>query len=131
MYREESHIGGIMKQAILLVLLFFATNLQSASAQTENVKEAVDVVVLFCVAGGEKFEISGSAKIEGGLALKKLGVTAGADIDISKSEARELVDGLRESMSKVNAEQASEARKCIQPYINRILDFIRGEVAVQ
>jgi hypothetical protein len=118
-----------MKQTVLWMLLFIATNVQGTPTQTENVKEAVDVIVLFCVAGGDKYEISGNAKIEGGLALKRPGVTAGAEIDISKSEARGLVEGLRDSMNNVTADQASEARKCMQPYIDRILDIILGKAA--
>lgn len=101
-----------------------------AAEQSKDVKEAIDVIVLFCVAGGEKFEVSGDAKVEGGLALKKFGVTGSADISISKSEARGLVEGLRESMNKVSAEQASEARKCMQPYIDRVLDILIGKPAV-
>jgi hypothetical protein len=123
--------GGSMLRSIVFGLLIVLIGDRGAGAQTKNVKDAIDVIVLFCVAGGDKFEISGAGKAEGGLAFKKFGATGEADINISKSEARGLVDGLRQEMSKLTAEQASEARKCMQPYIDRILNLIVGSSPIE
>lgn len=43
-----------------------------AAEQSKDVKEAIDVIVLFCVAGGEKFEVSGDAKVEGGVGAEEV-----------------------------------------------------------
>jgi hypothetical protein len=114
---------------VALGLLLVLGQTEAAIAQTKNVQDAVDVIVMFCVAGGEKFEVSGTGKGDGGLELKKEGKPSSADITISKSEARGLVDGLRREMSNVTANQASEARKCMQPYIERILDTLLGKAS--
>lgn len=114
------------------VLLFFAVIILLRSFYPaavladypQNVKEAIDVIVLFCVAGGEEYQISGALNVEGGLALKKAGVTAGAEIQISKSDARGLVEGLRHEMSMITGEQATQARNCMQPYIDRIVNIL-------
>jgi hypothetical protein len=84
----------------------------------------MEVIVLFCVAGGEEFKISGDTKIEGGLTLKKCGSTSSGEIKISKSEARGLAEGLRNEMSKVTGEQAPEARACMKPFIDRISNIL-------
>ena len=89
-----------------------------------NVQEAIDVIVLFCVAGGDRYDIKAKARADGSLALKKIGVSGGGEISISKSEARGLVQGLQNAMTKVAGDQASEARACMKPYIDRILDIL-------
>jgi hypothetical protein len=89
-----------------------------------NVKEAIDVIVLFCVAGGKENKVSVDAKVEGGLSVKKPGVTGGAGISLSQSQAKGLVEGLRGEMNKITGEQASEARQCMKPYIDRIVNIL-------
>lgn len=100
---------------------------QAALAQTNpsNIQDAINVIVMFCVAGGEKFEISGTTGGgDSGLELKKEGSGTGSGITISsKSGAKSLVDGINNAMTRVAASQASEARKCMQPYIDRIVDL--------
>lgn len=118
--------GGLDKMfraviaVILGVLLIFCLQ-QDALAQTKKVRDAVDIIVMFCVAGGAKFEVSSTGSGNGGLDLKKEG---GANIQMSKSEARGLVDGIQNKMDKLTAEQASEARRCMQPYIARIVNLV-------
>lgn len=115
-----------MVKSIIVGLLMVLIGTAGVKAQTQNVKDAIEVIVLFCVAGGDKFEISGTGTAEGGFSLKKIGVTGKADINISKSEVRGLVDGLKQEISKLGAEQASEARSCMRPYIDRLLNLILG-----
>jgi hypothetical protein len=110
------------RACILGLLLIFGQN-QGALAQA-NVQDAIKVIVMFCVAGGEKFEVSRTGSGSGGLELKKEGGASGAGITLSSnSEAMGLVDGINSAMSNVTASQASEARKCMQPYIDRIVDI--------
>jgi hypothetical protein len=116
----------------VLGLLLTLGQTQGAVAQTKNVQDAINVIVTFCVAGGEKVEVSGAGNSDGGLELKKPGGAGATGITFSKSEAKGLVDGIRNQMSKVTADQASEARKCMQPYIDRIVDLIlpRGSLSL-
>jgi hypothetical protein len=120
-------VGGFQRmfRRVLLGLLLASSQNHGALAQSKNVQDAIGVIVMFCVAGGEKFEVSGAQTGDGALSLKKEG-GADADITISKSEARGLVDGIRLQMNNVTANQASEARKCMQPYIDRILNTLLG-----
>jgi hypothetical protein len=111
-------IRGMLRGVVLGVLLAFSQN-QAALAQTKNVREAIDVIVMFCVAGGKTYEFSGTVKGDG-LDLKKQGGT------ISQSERQGLVDGINDKMNNLTAAQASEARKCMQPYISDILKMMSG-----
>lgn len=119
-----------MWRNILLMSLLVAVPLMPASLwaaePSQNVKDAVDVIVLMCVAGGEKYEISGTADLDGGLLLRKVGASGRAEVKVSKSEVKGLVDGLNQSLSKIAADQASEARRCMQPYLQRIVDHMLG-----
>ena len=110
--------------AAVLVALSSVPGVTTAQPQPQNVKSAIDVIVLFCVAGGEKYSLVTTGDASAGLALKKLGANASAQITITKSEARGLVDGLNASLSTLSAQQASEARKCMQPYIDRVIDLL-------
>lgn len=92
---------------VALTILLMGIGGQAVCAQTRNVQEAIDIIVMFCVAGGSKSEVSGSE-----------------NISIARSDARGLVDGLRNAMSNTTAAQASEARRCMQPYIDRILNML-------
>ena len=109
---------------VLIVIHSYNANAQS---EAENVQEAIKVITLFCLAGGEKYDLTTSGSLEGGISFKNNGAKGKGDITFSKTEAKGIVDGLRQEMSKASAEQASEARKCMQPYIDRILDAILGK----
>ena len=113
----------MFRRVALGLLLVFSQN-QGALAQAKNVQDAIDVIVMLCVAGGEKIEVSGAGSGDGGLELKKESGASSANMTFTKSEAKGLVDGIRREMSNVTANQASEARKCMQPYIDRIVDLI-------
>jgi hypothetical protein len=107
--------------------LLFAINLgQSAFAQSKNVQDAINVIVLFCVAGGDKVEISTLTNSSDAVELKTAG-GSNASIRINRSSARGLVEGIIGEMNSVSANQASEARKCMQPYIERIVDLVLGK----
>jgi hypothetical protein len=112
-----------MLRVLAFVLLLTFARHESVLAQPNNVQQAINVIVTFCVAGGERFEISSIGTGAGGLELKKQGAGNGAGITLSSnSQAKGLVDGINNAMTTVSASQASEARKCMQPYIDRILD---------
>jgi hypothetical protein len=112
----------------LLALSLLLSPIPKAAADTsQNVKDAIDALVLMSVAGGTRYEMETKGGIEGGLALKKLGVGASGEIKITRSEARGLVDGLQNAMSQIASEQASAARDCMRPWIDRILKQILGD----
>ena len=117
--------GLFFRTTIGLVLSILP--LTAAAEPSQNVKDAIDAIVLMCVAGGTKYDVEVKGGVEGGLALKKFGATGSGEIKISRSEARGLVEGLQNAMSKIASEQASAARDCMRPYIDRILKQILGD----
>jgi hypothetical protein len=119
--QRQRGIRNICRAATFGLLLAFSQN-QEVLAQA-NVDDAIRVIVTFCVAGGEKFEVSGSGG--GSLELKREGGANTAGITLSsRTEAKGLVDGINNAMTSVTASQASEARKCMQPYINLVLEYL-------
>ena len=110
----------------LFGLALLLTPIHCALAQPRNVQDAIDVIVLFCVAGGDRVEISGSADNAQGVEVKRSSGASGTGIAISRSSARGLVDGIIHQMNSVSANQASEARRCMQPYIERMIDLLLG-----
>lgn len=119
---------------VVVALLAFVAGLSGtldahAQSGAANAKQAVDLIVLMCVAGGEKVEIVGNVKVEGGLSLRRPGLSGAGELKISSTEAKGLVEGLTASMNKMSADQASEARKCMQPFISQVLAMLpKGEV---
>jgi hypothetical protein len=119
--------GGLhMYRALLLALALTLSANYQVLAQRGNVEEAINVVVLFCVAGGERVEITGTTSDDKGVEVRKNTGTGNTSISISRSSARGLVDGIIGQMNKVSADQASEARRCMQPYIERIISLLLG-----
>lgn len=121
--RMSPSVGRAVRQILrvacaltLLLPLISSTSL----AQKDSVKDAIDVIVMFCVAGGERVEVSSSGKTDEELTVRQ----GTSDVTISKSEAKGLVDGILQQMNGIAAGQASEARKCMQPYIDRILNVL-------
>lgn len=124
---QQQEIREILR-ALMFGLLLALTPTQGAFAQTKNVQDAITVIVLFCVAGGDRVEISNTGKGDGEIQLKSGGGANSPGITIStKTAARGLVDGILREMSQVSAAQASEARKCMQPYIERIINTLLGQ----
>jgi hypothetical protein len=57
--------------------------------------------------------------------VKKLGGGDSANIQISsRSQAKGLVEGLKQELNKVSADQLTQARECMKPYIDRVLNYI-------
>ena len=129
-FRSNSKYATIwssLKQCFLVTLFLVLTCNPSQAQYSEDVKSAIDVIVLFCVAGGHAFTIEGTGAVEGGLALRKVGVAGSADITLSKSEAQGLVEGLKGEMNSITGQQALEARECMRPYTDKITCIILGE----
>lgn len=111
----------------IISALLILTAPTATAEPAQNVKDAIDIIVLMCVVGGTKYEMEFKGGVEGGLALKKLGIAGSGEITISRSEARGLVEGLQNAMSQIASEQASAARDCMRPYIDRILKQVLGD----
>lgn len=114
---------GFFKYLFALLPALISTN---AFPATNSVKDAVDIIVLFCVAGGSSNTVSVDAKVDGGLSVKKYGVGGEVGVNLTNTQARGLVEGLKGELSKVTGEQATQARECMRPYIDRILNIILG-----
>jgi len=97
-----------------------------ASAASSQVEEAVKLITTFCVAGGDSVRIVGSGEVEGGFALKKLGVGVEGTLEFTTEESKGLVRGLQNEINELAAEQQSEARRCMQPYIDRLVNLLIG-----
>ncbi|WP_422366369.1 hypothetical protein [Pelagibius sp.] len=101
----------------------------SHAASSNDVQEAIDLIVTFCVAGGESVTLVAKGEVEGGFALRRLGVGAEGEIEFTSEQSKGLVKGLQSEINSLAAEQQSEARRCMQPYIDRMLQFILGDPA--
>jgi hypothetical protein len=112
----------MLRRMAFVLLLTFAGH-ENAVAQSDSVQKAIDLIVTFCVAGGEKFEISNIGNGGTGLQVKGQGAGATGVTLSTNSQAKGLVDGINNAMTTASAGQASEARRCMQPYIDRILDI--------
>jgi tetratricopeptide (TPR) repeat protein len=93
---------------------------------SNKVREVVDTIYALCVAGGENFVISGGGDADIDISLKRLDLAGHAkgEIKVNKSQAKGLVDGLSAKMNSITAQQASEVRKCIEPYRDRIMKLV-------
>lgn len=97
-----------------------------ANAASDEIEQAIQLIVTFCVAGGESVKLVVSGDVEGGFALKRLGVVGEGTLEFSSEESKGLVRGLQNEINQLAAEQQSEARRCMQPYIDRMVNLLIG-----
>jgi hypothetical protein len=88
------------------------------SAQSSRVKEAADLILKLCIAGGsDSIEISPEED-----SLKVTG--KGSSVTIDRRDWSGLVGGISKEITVLSAQQASEARNCTQKYLGDILNFL-------
>jgi hypothetical protein len=89
------------------------------AAQTVNrVKEAADLILRLCIAGGaQSVEINRK-----GNSIELSGTNGHLEID--RRESSGLVGGISKEITALSAQQASEARSCTQKYLKELLDII-------
>lgn len=88
------------------------------AAAQQNVNAAIQAIVTLCMAGG-----SISSVVSQGNSIN-LNTDVGSVIRLNKSEAQGFVDGLPSALNAYSADQAREARRCMQPHLARIVDII-------
>jgi len=104
------------------LFVIFMSLATSAIAQNRdgNVQQAIDLIVLFCVAGGQEV----TTEVREGSSDQISINSPGRTVTLSSRQVRGLVDGISSTMTGLTAEQASEARNCMRPYIDRILSVL-------
>jgi hypothetical protein len=115
----SNKLSKYLFSALFGILLYY-NGLYPAYSQSQRVKEAVDIIVLLCVAGGNQISVredsnTNRASVSGG---------SGRSVTINKNDARGLVEGLTNAISQLTAEQANNARDCMKPHLKRILDIV-------
>lgn len=95
---------------------------KATSHQNNNVDKAIQWIKEACVTSGREVEISGTGK--GEISIKRVGAEAGAEISIKQHDGLPIAFG-REMMG-----QATEMRKCMGPYIERIVSALLGDTTV-
>ncbi|CAH8206845.1 hypothetical protein [Vibrio aestuarianus] len=85
----------------------------------QNVDKAVEFLEKACVTKGSSFEIKAAA--DGSIKVKNL-LNSGVKGSVSLSK-KELV-GFADAASELSANQASEMRTCMKPYIDQILSVL-------
>jgi uncharacterized protein len=102
----------------LTFLLPISANAFAASSGDEKVNSAVTLVLTLCVGGGSTVTIHSNDQ-------NQLQIKTGSDgVTLERHEAQGLVDGLTNSMSAVQADQANRVRACVQPWIGKIMDSL-------
>ncbi len=111
-----------MKYANLL-FLSAVVSFQSVAANNDvEVDKAIDFLKTACVTSGSTLDIS--AEADGALNIKNIGKTG---VSASVTVTHKQLEGLTDAASEFSVNQASEMRKCMQPYIERIISvYLQG-----
>lgn len=108
-----------MKKAISVLILL----LPCVGLAQERTDEAVEMLKTLCVSpAGNELEIR--AEGGGGLTIRNLG-KAGitGNVTIERRDIEGFVDGIS---TEISAQQASEIRSCMRPYIGTIMKIVLG-----
>lgn len=112
------------RAAFLFSLTLPLTSLGTASAQSaaasDNINRAIAFLKAACVTSGSSLQIRTTS--DGSLEFTD---ASKRSVIISKNE----MEGLVDSASEVNAQQASEMRACMKPYIDKIVSSLLGQSA--
>jgi tetratricopeptide (TPR) repeat protein len=95
-----------------------------ATAQSNRAKEAADLIIRLCIAGGSDVEIRSK-----GNSIELSGKDSSVSID--RRESSGLVGGISKEITNLSAQQASEARACTQRYLKDLLDLILKDEAAR
>lgn len=103
-----------------LLLTSWVSVADSAAAdhKDERVKEATDLILTLCLAGG----IESIAITKKGDSIEVAG--RGNSVEIDRKESSGLVGGISKELTTISAQQASEARSCTQKYLRDLLNLI-------
>lgn len=99
----------------VIILVAGATQCHAEPKHSKQVESALDILKTVCVTGGSSLDIDVSA--DGGLMLKSAVAGVKGDVSISKKE----LEGFVDTASATAAQQATEMRECMKPYIEKII----------
>jgi hypothetical protein len=106
-----------MRRLFLSMLLFFlALPVEAQESKDERIQKAIEFLRTACVTKGSSLDF----KVQGDGALRLRGLL-GSGIKGSITLSKKELEGFADAASELSAQQASEMRKCMKPYIDRIL----------
>ncbi|MUJ23710.1 hypothetical protein [Aliivibrio fischeri] len=118
-----------MKFKSLIIMNVLVSMPVLGAGKTNEVEQAIEFLKTACVTSGSELNISADA--EGALSIKKI---KSSGISASVKVSHKQIEGFADAASKLSANQASEMRECMKPYIERIISvYLQGvtEVAPQ
>lgn len=102
--------------------LFLATAVLAQTTPSTNIEQAVSFLRSACVTGGSSIDIKVTG--DGGLLLRNvLASGVKGTVSVTKKE----LEGLADAASAAGAQQASEMRSCMKPYIDKILTALLSQ----
>ena len=98
----------------------------SLAQATMDLQQKIDTMVRLCVAGGKQFRVTGGGSGEAGISLRAFDLKGNlkGDINIDKSQAEGLVNGIDNAISQVAATEVDKVRDCLKPVRDRVLDIL-------
>ena len=112
--------------ATVLVSVLWTTASFAQSDDRAKAKEAADLLIYLCIAGGSVTVSRVESRPAGG--EFRLESDKGSFTVVSR-QVRGLVDGLGAAMNSLTADQANKVRECTRPYIPQILALVIGPLA--
>lgn len=115
-----------VRYAVVVVAAALST---AAHAVSQNIETAIAFLKEACVTSGSATAIDISVATDGGLVIRKdkQSANTGNSVTITRKE----MQGLADSASAVAAQQASEMRACMKPYVDRIVTALLDATADQ
>ena len=102
---------------LLTILILININVYASS----KIDQAIDFLQKGCVSKGYKTEIISNGKADFTIRnWQNMGIMG--EVTFKSTE----IEGLSATLDEFSSKQASEIRKCMQPYIDKILNIILG-----
>lgn len=101
---------------ILRAKTLFALMICAASiARGDELNDKVEALLELCIATGETQKIEGSLDASGKIRLSGPALEAEGDLLFTRQEWSGLIGGISSGMTKLQAEQATQVRDCLEP----------------
>jgi len=109
---------------LLLIALLWSS---APRAQTAlDLQQKIDVMVRLCVAGGQRFSVSGGGSGGAEISLRAFDAKGNlkGDFHIDRSQAEGLVNGIDNAISEVAAIEIDKVRERLRPVRERVMDIL-------
>jgi hypothetical protein len=110
---------SLSRTVIALVML---VALQVGHADDKKISQATQFLKEACVTSGSSLELKVTAN--GELQVRRL---LGSGVEGSVTLTKKELQGFADSASALSAQQATEMRNCMKPYIDKILNVILSQ----